>query len=116
MLPPKGTRAKTALHASLARPAAQDERLTGAQRALLASLPRFTGPDTAALRRLEARGLVEIVPRVVRRAPLHVDVGARRPRPELSDEQASALAEVLAAGPGDRLLLHGVTGSGKTEV
>ena len=50
------------------------ERLSDRQRALLASLPRFAGGDLAALRRLEGRGLVGIVPRVVRRAP-----AARRP-------------------------------------
>src|SRR3954451_2157644 len=41
LLPPKGTRAKTALYASVARPPDDGERLTDAQRALLASLPGF---------------------------------------------------------------------------
>jgi primosomal protein N' (replication factor Y) len=115
LLPPKGTRAKTALWAAPAA-AADGERLTDGQRALLAGLPRFTGGDLGALRRLEARGLVRIEPRVVRRAPLHVSVGATRPRPELTPDQRAALEQVLAATPGERLLLHGVTGSGKTEV
>ncbi len=77
MLPPKGVRARTALFARPAPGPEADERLTDAQRALLASLPRFTGADTAALRRLEGRGLVAIEPRVVRRAPEHTAVGAR---------------------------------------
>src|SRR4051794_28997679 len=73
MMPPPGMRAKTALFARTADGADLDaERLNDRQRELLASLPRFTGPDTAALRRLEARGLVDIAPRVVRRVPLHV--------------------------------------------
>jgi primosomal protein N' (replication factor Y) (superfamily II helicase) len=117
LLPPKGTRSKTALYARALRDVDEGERLTDAQRALLDSLPRFCGPDTAALRRLEARGLVVVEPRVVRRAPVHVPVGARRAeRPALTSDQEAALRAIRDAQPGQGLLLHGVTGSGKTEV
>ncbi len=130
LLPPKGTRPKTALWARRNGSAgvsgddgvtgsaeqAAAPRLTDRQRALLESLPRFAGADLTALRRLEARGLVSIAPRVVRRAPLHVPVGAARAQPELTADQAAALRAVVTAPPGERLLLHGVTGSGKTEV
>jgi primosomal protein N' (replication factor Y) len=126
MLPPAGARAKTALWADRApdrdAPDAPDAadgtvlRLNDAQQALLAGLPRFTGPDTAALRRLEGRGLVTISRRVVRRVPLQVPVGATRERPQLTDDQQAAVGRIVAAAPGERLLLHGVTGSGKTEV
>src|SRR4051812_8504581 len=62
--PPAGARAKTALYAEPGT-VSEDTRLNERQRALLDSLPRFTGADTAALRRLEGRGLVRITPRIV---------------------------------------------------
>jgi primosomal protein N' (replication factor Y) len=110
VLPPPG-RAKTALWAERTEkspPAQVSER----QQALLDSLPRWTGADTAALRRLEKRGLVSIGPRGRRRAVTHHLVGPAT-RPELTAAQRRALAEILEGG---RSLLHGVTGSGKTEV
>jgi primosomal protein N' (replication factor Y) len=109
VLPPPG-REKTALWAE--RVDRAGGRVTERQAALLASLPRWTGKDTAALRRLEARGLVTIGPRGRRRAVTHHLVGDRE-RPRLTADQERAVAEILEGG---RTLLHGVTGSGKTEV
>jgi primosomal protein N' (replication factor Y) len=77
------------------------------------------GAGTQALRRLEARGLVELRSRQRMRRPAMVEVGARSGRPSLTDAQSTALARIVEAmdGNGQReLLLHGVTGSGKTEV
>src|SRR4051794_5309000 len=116
VLPPARVRERTTLYAEGTERALEGERLTEGQRALLGSLPRPAGGDLAALRRLERRGLVRIAPRVHRRAPQHVAVGAARPEPPpLTADQQAAVEAITAAGPGDRLLLHGVTGSGKTE-
>ncbi|HEY6888728.1 MAG TPA: DEAD/DEAH box helicase, partial [Solirubrobacter sp.] len=107
--PPPG-KAKTAFWASAT---GADGRVNESQAALLARLPGFAGGDLAALRRLEKRGLVTISSRVARRAP------RTNPAPdrlvELSGAQTDALAAIEAA-PGASHLLHGVTGSGKTEV
>jgi primosomal protein N' (replication factor Y) len=95
--------------------------LTKSQRGLLETLAA-DGPRTAselgtgALRRLEARGLVAIEHRTRRRVPVRHDVGsAAASAPALTAEQERALEQI--SGNGHRgFLLHGVTGSGKTEV
>jgi primosomal protein N' (replication factor Y) len=130
LLPPRGAREKVQLWAERTEDgdaAIADEahmrstalRLTPKQGALLQALPRFAGADLGSLRRLEARGLVHIAPRGRRRAVQHTAIGTRRAQPELTADQRTVLDEVLAAGRArdpERLLLHGVTGSGKTEV
>ena len=89
------------------------------QRAVLEALSE--GPRPAAelghgtLRRLEQRGLVSLEAEESRRRPAVPAVGARDRVEGLTDAQRSAVA-VVDSGPSQPLLLHGVTGSGKTEV
>ena len=117
VLPPARVREKTALYVERTDVPLDGERLTDNQRALLGTLPRAAGADLGALRRLEKRGLVTLRPRAERRAPQHATVGRARPTaPPLTADQRDALAALAAARRGDRILLHGVTGSGKTEV
>jgi primosomal protein N' (replication factor Y) len=101
------------------------ERLTAGQRAVLARL-RADGAlpavelGTQAARRLERRGLVRLERRPIRRAPTVATVGSRSSAaPALTGPQRAALTrvrEALQARRPERFLLHGVTGSGKTEV
>ena len=97
------------------------QALAGGPRTV-AALAREAGCDHAALRRLERRGLVALERVEQRRRPVHRAVGAPTPAPEqLTAAQEHALGEIVgeldgAPGAERRLLLHGVTGSGKTEV
>jgi primosomal protein N' (replication factor Y) len=79
------------------------------------------GADRAVLRRLEERGLIVTRSSTVRRRPGDAEVGAAAASaPRLLGEQRAAVEAIVAALDDDsaprRHLLHGVTGSGKTEV
>jgi primosomal protein N' (replication factor Y) len=69
----------------------------------------------AAVKRLEAKGLVARGDREDRTASAYAGLEDNRPPPELNPAQAEALAAICAMQSGTALL-HGVTGSGKTEV
>jgi primosomal protein N' (replication factor Y) (superfamily II helicase) len=137
----RGTRTRRVLVAELtedgARAVTGAVPLTAGQRRALERLRR-DGPTVAAelgtpaLRRLEARGLVSLESRPQRRGVTQPRVGASSPTaPSLTADQEAVLAEILAAlggrredglpqppgtPPAEGILLHGVTGSGKTEV
>jgi len=84
-------------------------------------LAAAVGSDRQVLRRLEERKLIATRSSQLRRSSAAVAVGAAASRPQLLDEQERAVAEIVVALDGEtgaarKLLLHGVTGSGKTEV
>ncbi len=122
------------------------ERLGVKQRAALEALragetsagelASAVGSDRQTLRRLERRGLVATRSSRLRRAPAGSGLVAPGERPTLLPEQQDAVDAIVAAldgrwadkssparqigpsaaGAAPKLLLHGVTGSGKTEV
>ena len=129
---------KTAIPASVLKPSARPKELlyvepkgttaelTKHQAELLADIVRVgggwmqqlvkefrTSPST--LRVLSQKGCVSIAARQARRDPLAGRSVVPTSPLKLNDMQARALATILAASPRP-VLLHGVTGSGKTEI
>lgn len=75
--------------------------------------------DRQSLRALEKKGLVRLTAETQRRDPLKDDTFVPTRPLKLNDEQAAAFQRILATfeDPAPRpVLLHGVTGSGKTEI
>ncbi len=94
-------------------------RLKECREATAAALAEATGVALDGLRRLEKKGWIALEKGVIRRDPIaRMNVLPTAP-PPLMAEQTAALAairaEMAAPKPGV-VLLHGVTGSGKTEV
>ena len=74
--------------------------------------------DAGALRALEKKGAVTLYESVLRRTPRALAGEPSDADPELTQEQRQAVSRLTRAleDGGGRFLLHGVTGSGKTEV
>jgi primosomal protein N' (replication factor Y) len=85
-----------------------------------AEILRQTQLDNAALRGLEKRGFVELREQAVTRDPHAEEQFVATTNLVLNEEQAAALraveAAVAAPESSQPILLHGVTGSGKTEI
>ena len=84
-----------------------------------AQLAEAAGVSASVIRTLERRGLLEIFTREVRRDPLAHLKHHTEDELTLTARQQAALDEITARLEADRyaaFLLHGVTGSGKTEV
>ncbi len=79
-------------------------------------LLRMAGAGSSSLERLKHLGLIREVTSQVPRDPLMAMAPLEnKPVPQLSEEQKTAVDTVLQSSSGT-FLLHGVTGSGKTEV
>ena len=81
----------------------------------LQELLQITGTTAPTVRKLEDKGLIEIAPQISERDPYaNEEIVPTQPL-TLNAEQAAAL-KAINEQPGNFFLLHGVTGSGKTEV
>lgn len=85
--------------------------------ALASELRHHVGSTKATLRGLEKRGAIQVETIEVTRDPFaRAEVNERREDPTLTPAQSDALRALRAVPEGGCALLHGVTGSGKTEL
>lgn len=93
------------------------EILSSAQILSVFDLQQFSGGSYSAVKALEKKGFIEIEDMPVFRDPLKGKALKRIPPPELTGAQQKALDKIFACRDQNKpYLLHGVTGSGKTEV
>lgn len=82
--------------------------------AVVADLVRELRVSRPVLDTMARRGWLALEMRSVRRTTARVQTP--QDTPELTPEQAAAVSAIVLGKPGETFLLHGVTGSGKTEV
>jgi primosomal protein N' (replication factor Y) len=114
----------------LRQPLNSNEKLGDAQRRAIAtlassgpmalqSLLATAGVSAATITSLEKKSLVEVSIEAVRRDPLSDGLGIKSEAHTLTNAQASVLTQIeqqMNSGAYSAFLLHGVTGSGKTEI
>jgi primosomal protein N' (replication factor Y) len=92
---------------------------THADGVLLSEFLRENGTSGAAARTLERKGYAEIAPKAIERTPDELNDAVPLQAHRLTQAQQEVfegLQSLLRAGSARRCLLHGVTGSGKTEI
>jgi len=93
--------------------------LLGPEALPLQSVLQLARTTLSVARTLERNRLVEIVPLKVDRSPPELEEQRKRKRLVFTDAQQKSFAvllDLLRSGSPQRSLLHGVTGSGKTEI
>jgi primosomal protein N' (replication factor Y) len=129
-LPPSLTTPKERKAVRLVAPLTNEKKVTEAQRrvvealnhgkpVLLKTLLSTTGVSSSAVKTLTKRGVLEIFDHAVRRDPLGNVQLPTVQQYQLTDQQTQVLNEIeqqLKQSTYGAFLLHGVTGSGKTEV
>jgi primosomal protein N' (replication factor Y) len=119
LLPPESHEGNGARALTQAQQKVVETLMSAGGEMLFAELLEAAGAGASTVQTLERRRVVEVFVRDVRRDPLKGALLPERDEFQLTDAQREALREINAAqerGKYAAFLLHGVTGSGKTEI